>query len=136
MNISSGQKLAILGVLLVGGGAAFVYLDPMELDLLGLNPPPVVVQTPTPRPPPPKMTPAPPPAMPATPSAPVKADQPALAKVAEPPAAPAAPAVSTQPEVLPENKTSNVKPLSPPSVDLRHCLDLTTDEAVMKCAVQ
>ncbi len=42
MNITSGQKTAALvGGLLIVGAAAFVYIDPMGLDLLGLNPAPV-----------------------------------------------------------------------------------------------
>lgn len=32
--------MAILGaVLIIGGGAGFVYFDPLDMDLLGLNPP-------------------------------------------------------------------------------------------------
>jgi len=42
MYITSGQKTAaMVGALLIVGAGAFVYLDPMELDLLGLNPAPV-----------------------------------------------------------------------------------------------
>ena len=55
MNITSGQKkAAILGAVLIVGAAAFVYLDPLEMDLLGLNPPPAAtkaaVAKPKPRP--------------------------------------------------------------------------------------
>ena len=42
MYITSGQKTAaMIGSLMIIGAGAFVYLDPMELDLLGLNPAPV-----------------------------------------------------------------------------------------------
>ena len=55
MYITSGQKTgAMVGVLLIVGAGAFVYLDPMELDLLGLNPPPaakpIVTKKASPRP--------------------------------------------------------------------------------------
>ena len=62
MSISSKQKTGILfGILIITGGAAFVYLDPLDLHLLllvGLEPAPVVakpapphVAAPAPKPP-------------------------------------------------------------------------------------
>jgi len=44
MNITPQQKKTgiLVGILLILGGGAFVYLDPLDLDLLGLNPPPPV----------------------------------------------------------------------------------------------
>jgi hypothetical protein len=140
MYISSGQKLAILGVLLAGGAAAFVYLDPLDLDLLGLKPPPVATPVAPPRPAAPK---------PATPAIPAT---PANPGAAAPPAAPAVPVISgdtgATPEtpppaaeqklqfvpVLSQKPKPATKPVSPPSVDLRHCLEQTTNEAIAKCA--
>jgi hypothetical protein len=133
MYISSGQKLAILGVLLAGGAAAFVYLDPLDLDLLGLKPPPVATPVAAPRPAAPK---------PATPAAPATPATPAATAT---PAAPAVPVTSETPAPSAEQKPQFVpvlslkpkpalKPVSPPSVDLRHCLEQTSNEAIAKCA--
>jgi hypothetical protein len=45
MSIMSGQKMWVLvGILVIIGGAAFVYLDPLDLDLLSLKKGSVVVQ--------------------------------------------------------------------------------------------
>jgi hypothetical protein len=45
MSIKSGRKTWILAsVLVIIGGAAFVYFDPLEMDLLGLNKSSTVVQ--------------------------------------------------------------------------------------------
>lgn len=50
MSIKSRRKTWILaGVLVIIGGAAFVYFDPMDMDLLGLNKSSVVVQPVAPR---------------------------------------------------------------------------------------
>jgi len=76
MNITPQQKKTgiLVGILLILGGGAFVYLDPLDLDLLGLNPPPPV-KKPVRKPPvkAPVKAPQTKPAMPATASAPVAA---------------------------------------------------------------
>jgi len=134
MYISSGQKLAILGVLLVGGAAAFVYLDPLDLDLLGLKPAPVATPMAPSRPAAPK--PATPPA-PTTPATPVAPSTPVTSGDAG--ATPEAPAPAAEQNfqfvpVLSQKPEPALKPVSPPSVDLRHCLEQTTNEAIAKCA--
>jgi type IV secretory pathway VirB10-like protein len=98
VSISSKQKTWILfGILVIIGGAAFVYFDPLELNLLGPEPTPVVVKpapphvaAPAPKPPVPKpATPKPVPPNPAAApphASPVHAAVPALAQhVALPP---------------------------------------------------
>lgn len=140
MYISSGQKLAILGVLLVGGTAAFVYLDPLDLDLLGLNPAPVATPAAPPRPAAPKPA---TPAVPATPTTPAVTAKPATPAVtvisgnagvtSETPPPEAEPKLKFVP-VLSLKPEPAIKPVSPPSVDLRHCLEQTSNEAIAKCA--
>ncbi len=45
MNILSGQrKWVLVGILVIIGGAAFVFLDPFDLDLLGSKPAHVAAQ--------------------------------------------------------------------------------------------
>jgi hypothetical protein len=45
MSIMSGRKMWVLvGILVIIGGAAFVYFDPLDLDLLGWEKDSVVVQ--------------------------------------------------------------------------------------------
>jgi hypothetical protein len=34
----------------------------------------------------------------------------------------------------PKIKQTHVKPVNPPSADMRHCLEQTTNEAIAKCA--
>lgn len=149
MYISSGQKLAILGVLLVGGAAAFVYLDPLDLDLLGLKPPPVATPVAAPRPAAPKPA---TPAVPVTPATPAAPATPVTPAVSATPTAPATPAMADEAGAVPETPSPAaeqklqfvpvlsqkpkpaLKPVSPPSVDLRHCLEQTTNEAIAKCA--
>jgi len=144
MDITPQQKTGILvGVLLIIGGAAFVYFDPLDLDLLGLNEAPPVVQPATPsRAPAPKAPVAAPkaaatPMQAAVPAVPPPA--PATAPVPPPAAMPvAAPPVQTMPETLKPVKTvvkqrSNM-PDRPRDQDLRHCLELETDAAIAKCA--
>ena len=192
MSISSKQKAAILaGILVVGGAAAFVYFDPLELDLLGMNPPkgvakpaakpktntaaqakPAVQMSNAAKPPAPPASTAPAVgtqlARPAAPPVPVTKPMaapnaenpvatPAQAATAQPvptakpavpaPAAaqpapvPAQPALAAPSEPAPveaakattvSNRQTSSYP--PPSVDLRHCLDLTDNEAIVKCA--
>jgi len=38
------KKLLLVGILLIAAGGAFVYLDPLDLDLLGLKQKPVVAK--------------------------------------------------------------------------------------------
>jgi len=135
MYISSGQKLAILGVLLAGGATAFVYLDPLDLDLLGLKPAPVATPIAPPRPAAPK-----PAIVPATPAAPVTPAAPATpATPGDAGATPGTPPPAAEQKlqfvpVLSQKPKPATKPVSPPSVDLRHCLEQTTNEAIAKCA--
>lgn len=155
MSISSKQKTWILvGILIIIGGAAFVYLDPLQLHLIGPEPVPVVVKpapphvaAPAPKPVAPKPvepTPAvpkpvePKPAVPkpvaAMPAATTETEKPVAAEPAMAPAqAPLLPVKSSQ-----TNKTTSKpavdKPVRPKNLDLRHCLDLKTDAEIAKCA--
>jgi len=136
MNITSGQKkLALgLGILVVigGGAAAYLFLDPFAE-----NASPVVV---APKPHVAKPAASPPAATAA--SAPVAAPvaAPATTPVAAPVAipetipAPPVPELPPLPEFSDPIKPARVRPVSPPSVDLRHCLDQPTNEAIAKCA--
>ncbi|MGA8862503.1 MAG: hypothetical protein WBM09_03790 [Gallionella sp.] len=135
MSISSKQKTWILfGILIIIGGAAFVYLDPLELHLLGPEPVPVVV-----KPAPPHVAaPAPKPAAPkpvaAMPAATTETAKPVATEPAMAPAqAPLLPVKSSQ-----TNRTTSKpavdKPVRPKNLDLRHCLDLKTDAEIAKCA--
>lgn len=140
MYISSGQKLAILGVLLAGGAAAFVYLDPLDLDLLGLKPPPIVTPVAAPRPAVPKPTAPVVPVTPAAPATPVAPAVPAVPVISgDTGATPETPPLAAEQKsqfvpVLSQKPKPALKPVSPPSVDLRHCLEQTTNEAIAKCA--
>lgn len=134
MNISSGQKLAILGVLLAGGAAAFVYLDPLDLDLLGLKPAPVATPMASPRPAAPKPATPPAPTTPTTPVAPAVPEKAGDTGVtSETPIAAAEQKLQFVP-VLSQKSEPALKPARPPSVDLRHCLEQTSNEAIAKCA--
>lgn len=135
MSISSKQKTWILfGILIIIGGAAFVYLDPLELHLLGPEPVPVVV-----KPAPPHVAaPAPKPAAPkpvaAMPAATTETAKPVATEPAMAPAqAPLLPVKSSQ-----TNRTTSKpavdKPVRPKNLDLEHCLDLKTDAEIAKCA--
>ncbi|HSM99359.1 MAG TPA: hypothetical protein VLS47_10135 [Gallionella sp.] len=140
MSITSVQKTWILvGVLVIAGGAAFVYFDPMDLDLLGLKTSAPVVVQPA----------APARAAPKAAVAPVKAPV-AAAPVASAPAAPVAappqpapvattpPVEAFEPTMQPAMKPAPVmtagKPERPRNLDLRHCLELETNAAIAKCA--
>jgi hypothetical protein len=161
MNIKS---LLLVGILVIIGGAAFVYFDPLDLDLLGLGKgsvPPVA----PPRVAASKAAVAPAQAPVATPSSassptvtPVKAPPPAATPVVVTPAATspvATPAQALQPPlklsktiktakkpslsgkitVKPTtDKLATSKPERAKNLDLRHCLDLETDKAIAKCA--
>jgi hypothetical protein len=163
MNIISRQKKWVLvGILVViGGGAAFVYFDPLGLDLLGSKKSSAVVQPVAPprvKAPAAQATAAAPKAAvaPVQANAPVAAPSaapsPTAAPVAPPPtatpvvAAPAAtPSVATPAQALqPPLKLSKTiktakksvtgKPNRPKDLDLRNCLDLEDDKAIAKCA--
>ena len=149
------KKLVLVGILVIIGAGAFVYLDPLGLDLLGLKQGHVVVQ---PAAKPGAVAPAAKPSV----AAPKPANAPAqvIAHVAAPPtpssrtaATPpaAAPVQITQPpmKLAETSKTANAtpsgkpaanakldadKPMRPKDQDLRHCLDLETDAAIAKCA--
>ncbi|MBI3479199.1 MAG: hypothetical protein HY016_02420 [Nitrosomonadales bacterium] len=156
MNITSGQKkLALFGILVIAGGAAFVFFDPLGLDLLGQQKKAPAVAAPKA---------APRPAAPAAKSnGPAKSG--ATAVVATPPAsapavtqaasAPAATKITEvhQPQAKAEigkaepGKTESVsaqpgktasskprKPVKPRDVDLRDCLKLEDNAAIAKCA--
>jgi hypothetical protein len=145
MNI---KKLLPVVILVVIGGAAFVYFDPLDLDLLGLKKDSVVAQhVVTPRV-------AAPVAQPSTAAlkAAVAAAQ-AIAPVSAPSAAPsrtaapvapllaAAPVVTKPVQVLEQStkpskpiKTAEAKPERSKTADLRYCLKLETNEAIAKCA--
>jgi hypothetical protein len=149
------KVLLLVGVLVIVAAGAFVYFDPMDLDLLGLKPEPAVVKAvvpvhpaaPVARPaakPKPAVAAAPHPA-PAAVSAPVPpvAAMPAAAPKAEEPAAaePAMAPIPVTPPAMKSSKTAKAgsvpavdKPVRPKNLDLRHCLELKTDAAIAKCA--
>jgi hypothetical protein len=144
MSISPKQKTWILvGILMIIGGAAFVYLDPLELHLLGPELTPVVV-----KPAPPHVAaPAPKPAAPKpvvakAVAAPVAAMSAATSETAKPVAAkPAEARAQTPLQPLKSARTTKTtskpaidKSMRPKNLDLRHCLDLKTDAAIAKCA--
>ena len=154
MVITPVQKTALLvGVLIIVGGAAFVYLDPLDLDLLGTKQSPVVVK---PLAPPHVPAPAAKPAT--TKPAAAPAVKPHAAEPSEEPSEASAPAaeMSTeatetetpgattpaeesaqgmQPTPKPAKMTKTAsKPVRPKNQDLRHCLELGTDAAIAKCA--
>jgi hypothetical protein len=163
MSIISGQKKwVLLGILVVmGGGAAFVYFDPLDLDLLGSKNSSAVVQ---PVAPPrvaataakspvtaPKAAAAPaqviapvaaPAASPSPAAAPVATMPAATPVVAAPVVTPsvAAPAQALQPPlklsktIKTAKKSVAVKPDRPKDQDLRSCLDLEDDKVIAKCA--
>lgn len=140
MSITSVQKTwALVGVLVIVGGAAFVYFDPLDLDLLGLKKSaPVVVQPAAPaRAAAPKTAVAPAPAkvpVAATPAVPVAAPpQPAPIPVAITPSVEAF-EPTMQPAMKPAPVMTANKPERPRNLDLRHCLELETNAAIAKCA--
>ena len=155
----SRKSLLIVSIVaVIIGGAALVFFDPLDLDLLGQKAAPAVA---APKAPPKAAATAAKPAVvaPKAPTAPIQANMP---PAAPPPAAPSqttAPAVaatvanssvatpgqSPRPSTKPvemikaENKPSKPgksasKPRMPKVADLRHCLELETNEAIAKCA--
>jgi hypothetical protein len=145
MNI---KKLLPVVILVVIGGAAFVYFDPLDLDLLGLKtgphiakpvvPPRVAAPATQPSAAAPKAAVTPVQAM-APVSAPSSAPSRTAAPVAPLPAA--APVVAKPVQALEEPaksskpiKTATAKPERSKSADLRYCLKLETNEAIAKCA--
>ncbi|HUW76082.1 MAG TPA: hypothetical protein VMV70_05335 [Gallionella sp.] len=138
----------LVGLLVILAAGAFVYLDPMDLDLLGLKQATVVavpaakkhtaaavVRHPVAAP---KAAvalkanaPAPMPPSPAPAEAePVLAPAQATAS-AVPPVAPVIPA---PPVIKPAPVMAKSKPARPKNLDLRHCLKLETNAAIAKCA--
>ena len=157
MNITSIQKKWVLvGILvMIGGGAAFVFFDPLGLDLLGQKgAPAVAVPKAPPRAAAPKVQPhvaAPASAPVATPSAASRVAAPAVsAPVATPSVAAAVQApqppfkfaepVKTANTPSQSGKTASSTPANrtkqnrPKDSDLRDCLNLETDAAIAKCA--
>ncbi|HTN95227.1 MAG TPA: hypothetical protein VMJ33_11650 [Gallionella sp.] len=154
-----GKKLVLLGILVIAAGAAFVYFDPLDMDLLGLKKVTTVAKPATPHvaskavAPPPVKAPVtvPSPAIPAAPKPSIVSDgakapavpvTPAPAEAAEPAAASmpvAKPEQAPQPplKLSKQAKAAN-KPAPdkarPKNLDLRFCLDLETNEAIAKCA--
>lgn len=152
------KKLVLVGILVIIGAGAFVYLDPLGLDLLGLKQGHVVVQpaakpgavAPAAKP----SVAAPKPAVaPAQVIAPVAAPPTPSSRTAAPAATPtaAAPVQIIQPpmKLAETSKTANAtqsgkpaastkptadKPMRPKDLDMRHCLELETDAAIAKCA--
>jgi hypothetical protein len=163
MDFLSGQKKWVLvGILVIGGGAAFVFFDPLGLDLLGgkegaadvkpVDQPHVAAPAAPPPAAAPKAAPAqanaPIAAPPAKAAAPASPPPPAAtpvvaATVATPPAA--SPAQAMQPPLKLAKTIKITKKSSQPgmatskperakNLDLRHCLELETDVAIAKCA--
>ena len=158
MSNRSGRKIWVfIGILVIIGSAAFVFFDPLDLDLLGLKQTSVVVKH---VPVSPAAVPAakPPASAPKAAVAPVQANVPAapaqaMAPAATPPVA--APAQALQPPLKlaktiktakttsqsgqtaskpTASKPANDKPERAKNLDLRHCLELETDAAIAKCA--
>lgn len=154
MNI---KKLVSVGILVIIGGAAFVYFDPLGLDLLGWKEGSAIMR---PVAPPHVATPAAKPGVaapaaqphvaapkatvaPAQANVPVAAPSAAPSRVASPVAPPPAatpvvakPVQALQQPVKPSKsiKTAEAKPERSKSADLRYCLKLETNEAIAKCA--
>jgi hypothetical protein len=158
-----GKKLVLLGILVIAAGAAFVYFDPLDMNLLGMNKAAVVAKPAVPHVVPKAAAPAQPKApmavhSPAAPPVPAATSSVAVPKIAtaampaKPPVAaapaPAVPAASNAvaeaqiplpPMKLSEQTKTASKPVAdkpprPKNLDLRHCLDLETDAAIAKCA--
>lgn len=152
------KVLLLVGLLVIVAAGAFVYFDPMDLNLLGLKPETVVAKPampthpaapvahpPAAKPMPVVATPHPAPA-PATAPAAVPASAPPVAPMsvaaskAEEPAA-AKPAMAPTQSPMESSKTAKAestpvidKPVRPKNLDLRHCLKLETNAAIAKCA--
>jgi len=144
-----GRKVWLLvGLLVILAAGAFVYLDPMDLNLLGLKQATVVAipaakkhtTAPVVRRPAaaPKAAaelqakaPAPIPSSPA-PAEAEPAPAPAQATVTAVP--PVVPVIPVPPVIKPAPVMAKSKPARPKNLDLRHCLKLETDAAIAKCA--
>jgi len=138
------KKLVLVVILVLIGGAAFVYFDPLDLDLLGMNKSAVVgkkVAVPAAAPNqavvPPK---AAVPVAPAQVSAPVVPPKPTpivaapvVAPYVEPPTQPKQPPLKLAKSIKIEKPASD-KPARPKDLDLRHCLEMDTNQAIAKCA--
>jgi hypothetical protein len=154
MDITPQLKKGILAGILViiAGGGAFVYFDPLGLNLLGLKAPPPVVQ-PVVRPH--AVVPAahPPAAASIAASAPVQAVAPAASSPVVAPVSAPAQALQSSPKLDEPSKTATKpalagqvaskpatskpatgKPERARDLDLRHCLELENDAAIAKCA--
>ncbi len=146
MSITPAQKTSLLVVaLLIVGGAAFVYFDPLDLDLLGMKPAPIAKPEPAVQ-----TAAAKPTAVPAANPIPAKAPVAPLnpPKPVAPPAPAAVPVVvvatvTNIQQAMPSQKKAEMKPVPvkteskperPKNLDLRHCLDLDTNAAITKCA--
>jgi len=145
-----GRKVWLLvGLLAILAAGAFVYLDPMDLDLLGLKQATVVAipaakkQTTVPvvrHPAVPRKAaaelhakaPAPIPLLPAPAGAKPALTPPQATSTAVPPVAPVVPALPLV--IKPAPVKAKSKPARPKNLDLRHCLKLETDAAIAKCA--
>ena len=144
-----GRKVWLLvGLLVILAAGAFVYLDPMDLNLLGLKQATVVAipaakkhtTAPVVRHPAaaPKAAaelqakaPAPIPSSPA-PAEAEPAPAPAQATASAVPSV--APVIPAPPVIKPAPVEAKSKPVRPKNLDLRHCLKLETDAAIAKCA--
>ena len=144
-----GKKVWLLvGLLVILAAGAFVYLDPMDLDLLGMKQA-TVVAIPAAK----KHTTAPVVRPAAAPKATAELQAKASAPIPSPPAPaeaepalapaqatatavpPVAPVVASSPQVIkPVPVKAKSKPARPKNLDLRHCLKLETDAAIAKCA--
>jgi len=101
--------LLLVGILVIAGGAAFAYFDPLELDLLGLKPGKVVVQPV------------------AKPGAAVPAAGPGVAApAAQAPAAVPKPAAAPAPVIAPAAPTSTAAPAATPDQAAQTPLKLST----------
>ena len=152
-----GKKLVLLGILVIAAGAAFVYFDPLDMNLLGMKQAAVVAKPAVPHVVPKAASPAATPMPAATPSvgvpkmaAATPAKTPEVATTPKPVAAvapsPAAPgnAAAGAPVALAAKKLAKQamtasRPVAdklprPKNLDLRHCLDLESDAAIAKCA--
>ena len=138
----------LVGLLVIVAAGAFVYLDPMDLDLLGMKKT-TVVAIPAAK----RHTTAPVVRHPAAaPKAAAELKTKASARIPSPPAPaeaepalataqttatavpPVAPVVPAQPVIKPVPVKAKSKPVRPKNLDLRHCLKLETDAAIAKCA--